>query len=271
MLLRGVTSALLVHSVAGDEGSCWQHDFTWFSCCRPSLGPEGNTGCWAPPFSFERCCLSSPELEPLLSDLESCAADPYVRIRIMTVPDEHLGGHKGCYTTLACRASPVDSLHQLVHKNTVCEDEFQTLEESAYEYACNSLGQLPVEERYSKDDYESVRHRYRFGTVERPHCAVPNWRFLREEPLRFYFLMERRLKLSKILINIGSGDASFDDPLGPILSEFSSASAPWRGVFFDGIPENCEKASSNLRGWHGEDVQVVCGFVTPDKAVNGIC
>ena len=81
----------------------------------------------------------------------------------------------------------------------------------------------------------------------RPHATVPNWRLLQEEPLRLYaFLRHRGVPLSRVLVNIGAGDSSWDDPLAGILTGFPEAARPWRGVYFEANAENCRKAQDNL-------------------------
>ncbi|CAE8647543.1 unnamed protein product, partial [Polarella glacialis] len=138
---------------------------------------------------------------------------------------------------------------------------------------CQMLKPFPEEELYDHDAYKQASLQFRFGTASRRHCSVPNWRFLQEEPLRLYFLLQRQkeLPLSRILVNIGSGDASFDDPLGPVVSGFASAATPWRGVYFEASPENCRKARENLQTMEGGQVHVRCGFVNPREAADTIC
>ena len=35
---------------------CWTEEFTWFDCCHPSLGSQGNSQCWHDVFTFDACC-----------------------------------------------------------------------------------------------------------------------------------------------------------------------------------------------------------------------
>ncbi|CAE7322412.1 unnamed protein product [Symbiodinium natans] len=132
------------------------------------------------------------------------------------------------------------------------------------------LKPLPAEVWYDGAGFERARLRYRFGKARRSHCAVPNWRLLREEPLRLYALISARSQvLPRILINVGAGDAQADDPLGLVLTEFARAGRPWTGVYFEAIPENCAKASSKLAETGA--IHLECAYATPDTVVEAIC
>lgn len=62
-------AALEPEVAVADEASCWESHadsiYTFEVCCRMSTeGVNGDSRCWAGPFTYERCCL--PEMEPAL-------------------------------------------------------------------------------------------------------------------------------------------------------------------------------------------------------------
>jgi len=205
------------------------------------------------------------------TDLASCALDPERRSTTRIVLRPGADGREECRFAVTCQASRggwiVSSYGQLECSNS---EQLQAQRNDAI-LACSALQPVPLSQWYDAAAYSRAHLRYRFGMAVRPHCTVPNWRFLQEEPLRFYSLMHHhgRIPLSRILINIGAGDASWDDPLRPILTSFSGAGAPWSGVYFDAIPENCKKASALLQV-HG-NIKLHCGYITPATAVDTIC
>jgi len=130
---------------------------------------------------------------------------------------------------------------------------------------------------YDVSGFQNAQKRYRFGTARRDHCAVPAWRYLREETLRLYSLIQdpgsnpEREPPTRILINLGAGDGAVDDPLGRILRAFGGDSKkPWKGVYFEAIPENCQKIRQVLEATTSA-IQLRCGYSSPDEVVVGLC
>ena len=252
------------------KGRCWEAGRTWLDCCAP-LG-DGDNICFKEDSIHEHCCWSSPELEPMSTDLFSCANDPALRRQYFRVAHAQLGLRKDCSSLIACRAFPTgwvavwgEEAEDLDLDTPTCEHgpvspglNFDNRME-----LCAMLPPLAPEAWYDADGLERAQLRYRFGKAQRSHCAVPNWLYLREEPLRLYSLIRARSKvLPRILINIGAGDADSDDPLGRILQEFAGAGPPWKGIYFEAMPDNCVRARSKLAETGAIHLQ--CGYTTPD-------
>ena len=257
----------------GIADRCWERGGpTWLDCCAPSLGDGGNPSCFSlGGASYEECCWSSPEVEPMLTDLEGCANDPGLRQQYFRVAHAELGLRKDCSSVIGCQATPeqwvaVELDKAFLDPAPQCELEPASprLEwDVRMELCATMLKPLPAEVWYDGAGFERARLRYRFGKARRSHCAVPNWRLLREEPLRLYALISARSQvLPRILINVGAGDAQADDPLGLVLTEFARAGRPWTGVYFEAIPENCAKASSKLAETGA--IHLECAYATPD-------
>ncbi|CAK9102695.1 Retrovirus-related Pol polyprotein from transposon TNT 1-94 [Durusdinium trenchii] len=177
-------------------------------------------------------------------------------------------GATDCVSLVSCRPDRKRGWRATEGQWPECEKSpGETLSAAVRDFLCSTL---PSENSwYDFEGYERARLRYRFGTADRAHCAVPAWRYLREEPLRLYSLLQAKLEATKILINIGAGDASIDDPLGNILRNFAGGKT-WSGVYFDAVPENCEKVRQAMDETNSE-IRVHCGFSTPDSVVSAIC
>ncbi|CAK9016135.1 unnamed protein product [Durusdinium trenchii] len=184
------------------------------------------------------------------------------------VRHKDLGLREDCVSLVSCRPDRKRGWRATEGQWPECEKSpGETLSAAVRDFLCSTL---PSENSwYDFEGYERARLRYRFGTADRAHCAVPAWRYLREEPLRLYSLLQAKLEATKILINIGAGDASIDDPLGNILRNFAGGKT-WSGVYFDAVPENCEKVRQAMDETNSE-IRVHCGFSTPDSVVSAIC
>merc|ERR1719201_789447 len=82
---------------------CWVNGVTWYQCCAPWLGPTGDPLCWSPGYSYERCCLSSPEFEPMESDLDGCRNDPVLRKVYKLLSHFTVGLRPDCTSAMTCR------------------------------------------------------------------------------------------------------------------------------------------------------------------------
>lgn len=251
---------------------CWTGGVSWFKCCAPWLGPNGDLSCWSESYSYDRCCLSSPEVEPMESDLAQCRNDPALRLMIKHFRHAEVGLRSDCVSQVGCRATSNGWIFEFQDEPMCDAKELEQpalLDPSITAVMCQALAPLSSDVWYDADAYEEVHLRYRFGSVKRSHCAVPNWRLLQEEPLRFYSLLNSRSKsLSRVLVDIGAGDAGWDDPIGGILTAFAGAGIPWRGVYFEAIPENCAKAADKLKATG--NITLHCGYVTPASVTKAI-
>eukprot|EP00913_Durusdinium_trenchii_P032304 g30247.t1 len=127
------------------------------------------------------------------------------------VRHKDLGLREDCVSLVSCRPDRKRGWRATEGQWPECEKSpGETLSAAVRDFLCSTL---PSENSwYDFEGYERARLRYRFGTADRAHCAVPAWRYLREEPLRLYSLLQAKLEATKILINIGAGDASIDEP-----------------------------------------------------------
>lgn len=271
----GIVSSGLGGSRA-DPAPCWIGEQTWLKCCGPGRSPGIYLQCWPDDAAhmYRRCCLGSPEDEPMDSDVASCAVDPASRLLTRFISHAELDGRKDCHSGVTCQAIPGAWIPKGILGPT-CQDQEQRLPQQLSvelaEYVCSLQLPLAEDEWYDWEAYERARLRYRFGTAVRPHCTVPNWRLIQEEPLRLYSFLRQRggVPLSRVLLNVGAGDASWDDPLAAILDNFPDEASPWRGVYFEAVPSNCRKAKAKLAA-KGK-VRLRCGYVTPAEAAEAIC
>eukprot|EP00434_Breviolum_minutum_P005185 symbB.v1.2.004571.t1/scaffold253.1/size252469/4 len=225
-----------------------------------------------------RCCRSSPELEPMQSDLASCKNDVFLRRKYAYVKHQSLGLPEDCVSMVPCR--PVESgWIALEGYAPECKGgaSASVLNLEIRNGLCATWPPVKNDAFYDVAGFENAQKRYRFGTARRDHCAVPAWRYLREETLRLYSLIQDRggsnlgRDPTRILINLGAGDGAVDDPLGRILKAFGGDSTrPWKGVYFEAIPENCEKIREVLEAT-ASAIQLRCGYSSPDEVVLALC
>jgi len=207
------------------------------------------------------------------TDLATCANDPAACLQVHRVAHASLGAREDCWSVVGCRATP-EGWKVAFEEAPQCTSQELALPaplgSEVTGLACSSLEPLPETSWYDAEAFEVVRLRYRFGTAVRKHCAVPNWRLLQEEPLRFYAVLQARSRtLSRTLVNIGAGDAGWDDPLGAVLLQFADPASPWRGVYFEATQQNCETTGARLASTG--DIHLECAYSTPDSVRTVLC
>ncbi|CAL1168625.1 unnamed protein product [Cladocopium goreaui] len=245
--------------------SCWS-DGSWLECCT---GPRR---CWSNARRQQNCCSSSPEHEPMQTDLHVCSNDLAFRKTYRLVKHQSLGLEEDCVSLVACKPTE-GSWRALEIGEPKCSAGSSTsLTLEIADALCATLDPFPPESWYDAPGFELARRRHRFGTAARDHCAVPAWMYLREEPLRLYSLIQAKSNVTRVLINIGAGDGAQDDPLGRILQSYAGSGGlpPWKGVYFEAVPENCRAIRSTLDDV-GAQIGIRCGYSTPNTVLQGIC
>ena len=193
--------------------SCWKNG-SWFDCCA-----QGQR-CWGNARRQRKCCGSSPELEPMLTDLHMCSNDVALRRTFRLVSHQQIGFEEDCVSLLVCK--PTEGGWRAVRSGlpSCSMGSSAKLVPPLTDHLCSVLDPIPAEMWYDAVGFERVRHRYRFGTAERHHCAVPAWLLVKEETLRLYTLIQANSNVSRVLINIGAADAVMSDPLAGTLRTF---------------------------------------------------
>ncbi|CAE7224547.1 unnamed protein product, partial [Symbiodinium sp. CCMP2456] len=245
--------------------SCWSNG-SWFDCCA-----KGQR-CWGNARKQRKCCSSSPEFEPMLTDLDQCSNDIALQRTFRLVSHQQIGFEEDCVSLLVCR--PTEGGWRAVRSGmpSCSVGSSSKLVPPLTHQLCSYLGPIPAGMWYDAVGFEHIRHRHRFGTADRQHCAVPAWLFVKEEPLRLYARIQEKSEVTRILINIGAADALTDDPLAETLTAFpgDSTRPPWKGIYFEAMRENC-KSVRKLMKKNGAQIHVECGYTTPTSAIQTIC
>ncbi|CAE7236245.1 unnamed protein product [Symbiodinium sp. CCMP2592] len=248
--------------------SCWRNG-SWFDCCAQSKP------CWGSVRRQRTCCSSSPEVEPMLTDLHTCSNDVALRRAFRLVSHQQIGFEEDCVSLLVCK--PTEGGWRAVRSGLAASCSIGSsaarLVPPLTDHLCSMLDPLPAEMWYDADGFERIRRRYRFGTANRHHCAVPAWLLVKEETLRLYTLIQAKSQVTRVLINIGAADAVMSDPLAGTLRTFqggSSGRPPWRGIYFEAAQENCRAIRKELKKNRAR-IHVECGYTTPISVVPTIC
>ena len=208
----------------------------------------------------------------MLTDLHGCSNDIALQRTFRLVSHQQIGFEEDCVSLLVCK--PSEGGWRAVRSGwPICSvGSSAKLVPPLTDHLCSFLDPIPADMWYDAVGFERIRHRYRFGTADRHHCAVPAWLFVKEEPLRLYTRIQAKSQVTRILINIGAADAAVDDPLASTLTAFpgDSSRPPWKGVYFEAVPENCRSIRKLLKK-NGARIHVECGYTTPTLAVQAIC